>query len=150
MTLLTRWTPYNDRLALRAPLRDVSRFMDDLVRTTLSDASPAGYPPADVSETGDAYTVTVEIPGLRKEDIQLSVHENMLTLRLNKPQLQPEDKSRTYSHVERFYGTFERQFGFASSIDADGVKATYKDGVLEIVLPKAANARKRSIEVEVK
>ncbi len=109
----------------------------------------ATYPLADVAETGDAYTVTVEVPGIRKDDIQLSVQENILSLRVTK-QSGKDEEGRTCRHVERFYGSFERHFPFSSTIDPDHMKAGYRDGVLEIVLPKAENARKREIAIEVK
>lgn len=148
MSSLTRWSPLADSIT-RTPLREMSRFMDDFFRLPLADLTQVTYPLADVAETGDAYTVTVEVPGIRKDDVQLSVQENILSLRVTKQSAKDEEK-RTYRHVERFYGTFERHFPFSSTIDADQVKAAYRDGVLEIVLPKAENARKRQIAIEVK
>ena len=149
MTALTRWIPLNDTRSMRAPMREMNRMIDDFIGSSFSDVTAPAYPYADVSETGENYTVTVEIPGLKKEDIQLSVQENILSLRFNK-QAQKEENGRTYRHMERFYGTFERHFPFASSIDSSQVKATYKDGVLEVVLPKAESARPRTVDIEVK
>jgi HSP20 family protein len=148
MSSLIRWSPLGDSLT-RSPFREMSRVMDDFFRLPLSDLTQATYPLADVAETGDAYTVTVEVPGIRKEDIQLSVQENILSLRVTKQSEKDED-GRKYRHVERFYGTFERHFPFSSSIDPEHVKASYSDGVLEIVLAKAENARKREIAIAVK
>jgi HSP20 family protein len=134
---------------MRAPLRDMHHMIDDVIRSSFSDLTMPTYPYADVSETGENYTVTAEVPGLKKEDIQLRVQENILSLRINK-QAQKDEETRTYRHVERFYGTFERHFPFASSIDPNRVKATYKDGLLEIVLPKAESARARNVDIEIK
>jgi len=124
-------------------------MIDDFIRSSVSDMTTPTYPYTDVSETGENYTVTVEIPGLKKEDIQLSVQENILSLRFDK-QAQKEENGRTYRHVERFYGTFERHFPFASSIDPNQVKASYRDGLLEVVLHKAESARRRTVDIEVK
>ncbi len=148
MTSLMRWNPQSDSIT-RSPFQEMSRLIDDCFRRPLSDMTQAAYLLADVAETGDAYTVTVEIPGIRKDDIQLSVQENILSLRVTK-QAEKDEDGRTYRHVERFHGTFERHFPFSSTVDSDHVKATYRDGVLEIVLPKAENARKRQIAIEVK
>ncbi len=147
-TTLSRWSPFHDTLSVR-PMRDVSRLMEDFFRLPMSELAQANFPPADVTEDGNAYTVTVEIPGIRREDIQLSVQDNTLSLRVTKTS-DMKDEGKNYRHVERFYGTFERHFPFASAVDPNKVRATYKDGILEIVLPKAENARERRIEVEVK
>ena len=146
-TTLSRWSPFNDTLANR-PMREMSRLMDDFFRLPMSElAQAANFPPADVTEETNAYTVTVEVPGIRKEDIQLSVQDNVLSLRVAKT-ADTKNEGKNYRHVERFYGTFERHFPFASAVDPNKVRATYKDGVLEIVLPKAENARERRIEIE--
>ncbi len=149
MKTMTRWNPLTDSLALRSPLGDVSRLMDEMFRFPLAEVTQATYPFADVVESGDAYTVNVEIPGLKKEDIQLSVEDSTLSLRFTK-KAEAKEEGKTYRHVERFYGTFERHFPFATVVDSSQVKAAYKDGVLEIVLPKAENARERQIDVEIK
>lgn len=146
-TSLSRWIPF-DTLSTTRPRRDVSRLMDDLFRLPITELPSTHFPPADVTEDADAYTVSVEVPGVRKEDIHISVQENTLSLRVTKTS-DMKDEGKNYRHVERFYGTFERHFPFASSIDASKIQATYKDGVLQIGLPKAENARERKIEVNV-
>jgi HSP20 family protein len=137
-----------DTLSNTRPLRDMSRLMDDFFRLPISEVASTHFPPADVTEDADAYTVSVETPGVRKEDIHISVQENTLSLRVTKTS-DMKAEGKNYRHVERFYGTFERHFPFASSIDASKIQATYKDGVLQITLPKAENARERKIEVNV-
>ena len=154
-TSLTRWNPLTDSLTMRAPLHvhEMGRMVDDLFRYPFSEVTPATYPFSDIAETGDSYIVSVEIPGLKRDDVQLSVQDNTLSLRFTKQsqkQQEGEGNGRTYRHVGRFWGTFERHYPFAAAIDPDHVKASYRDGVLEIVLPKAENARKREIAIEVK
>jgi HSP20 family protein len=124
-------------------------MIDDFIRSSFSEVTVPTYPHADVSENDESYTVSVEVPGLKKEDIQLSVQENVLSLRVTK-QAQKEETGRTTKRTERFYGTFERHFPFASPIDSSKVKATLKDGILEVVLPKAEEARTRTVDIEVK
>ena len=147
-TTLSRWNPFTDSTSLR-PMHEMSRLMDDLFRFPTGELAHASLPVADVTEDGNAYTVAVEVPGIKREDIQLSVQENTLSLRVTRRSDKTEE-GKTYRHVERFYGTFERHFPFASAVDPSQVRATYQDGVLEIVLPKAENARERRIEIDVK
>ena len=126
-------------------------MVDDLFRNSFTGVTSATYPFCDVVETGDSYIVSVEIPGLKLDDVQLSVQDNTLSLRFIKQsqkQNEGEENGRTYRHVGRFGGTFE-VFPFARPIDADQVKASYRDGVLEIMLPKAADSRTRNISIDV-
>jgi HSP20 family protein len=143
MSNLIRFNPHRDSLGLR----EMSRLMDDFFRFPTTETTRSAYPATDVSETGDAYTVTVEIPGLKKDGIELSVHDNTLSLRFTKEE-QKKEEGQTFRHIERSCGTFERHFPFATALDASKVKATYKDGLLEVTLPKAVEARQRKIEVE--
>jgi len=152
---LTRWNPLTDGdLTMRAPLHahEMHRMVHELFHNPFSGVTSATYPFCDVVETGDSYIVSVEIPGIRLDDVQLSVQDNTLSLRFIKQsqkQHEGEENGRTYRHVGRFGGTFERYFPFAAPIDADQVKANYRDGVLEIVLPKAVDSRTRNISIDV-
>ena len=146
-TTLSRWNPFSDSMTMRP--RELSRLMDDFFRFPTGELAQTSLPAADVSEDGTSYTVAVELPGVKREDVQLSVQDNTLSLRVTR-RAEKTDEGKTYRHVERFYGTFERHFPFASAVDPSNVRASYKDGVLEIVLPKAENARERRIEIDVK
>jgi len=147
-TTLSRWHPFTDVVSVR-PHREVNRLMDDFFRFPLTELAPNPLPPADIFEDGEAYTVSVEVPGIKREDIQLSMQNNTLSLRVTR-RAEKKDETKTYRHVERSYGSFERHFPFASAMDSSKVRASYQDGILEIVLPKAENARERSIEIDVK
>jgi HSP20 family protein len=149
---LTRWNPFIDGTSVR-PTREMSRLLDDLFRIPVTDLTASSIsgslPLADITEDGEAYTVAVEVPGIKREDIHLSVQDNTLSLRVTRHAEKTEEQ-KTYKHVERFYGTFERHFPFASAVDSSKVRASYQDGILSIVLPKAENARERRIEIDVK
>jgi HSP20 family protein len=152
---LTRWNPMTDgSLTMRAPLHthEIRRMVDDLFQNPFTGVTSATYPFCDVVETGDSYIVNVEIPGLKLDDVQLSIQDNTLSLRFIKQspkQSEGEENGRTYRHVGRFGGTFERHFPFAAPIHAEQVKASYRDGVLEIILPKAEDSRTRNISIDV-
>jgi HSP20 family protein len=107
-------------------------------------------PPVDIYETeGKEIVLKVELPGIRREDIDLTVEQNTLTI---KGQRRPDESIREqqYHRLERSYGAFSRSFTLPNTIDATGVRADYRDGVLTITLPTRADARPRQIQVEVK
>jgi len=148
MTLLARWRPMRGFLDIR---EELDRLFDDLMST-----SELGYPAAgtwsprvDVSETDDEIIVSAELPGIDREDIKVNVEDNVLTFSGEKKQ-EKETKKRNYHRIERSYGSFHRSFTLPTKIESDRVKATFKDGVLTIHLPKADEAKTRQIPVEVK
>jgi HSP20 family protein len=106
------------------------------------------WPQVDVSETEQAYTVTADLPGLSEKDIELNLAENALTISGEKrSERNEEDGGRRYS--ERSFGRFQRVIPFPAEVDADQVKASCKDGVLTITLPKNAKARDKTRRIEI-
>src|SRR5581483_5167232 len=89
----------------------------------------------DVKETNSEITFHVELPGMKQEDIDVEFDGRTLVIR-GKREFSEEDKKENYIRVERRYGSFERTFSIGSSIKRDEIKATYKDGILTLVLPK--------------
>jgi HSP20 family protein len=107
-------------------------------------------PPVDIFETGDHEIVLkAELPGLARNDIDLKIENNMLTIRGERKPL-PSVRPEQYHRVERVNGSFSRSFSLPSTIDGERVRAEYRDGVLSIVLPMREEARPRQIQVEVK
>jgi len=106
-------------------------------------------PAADISENKDNFVVTAELPGIRKEDIKVTVQNNMFTISGEKKR-DVEDKGDTWHRVERSYGIFARSFELPAMIDANKIKADFKDGVLTIELPKAEDAKPKEIMIDVK
>jgi len=120
---------------------------DELER--LFEAPLTGWLPAlDVQEDKDGFTVRVELPGLKREDIEVSLHDGVLSI-------SGERKAETASEgvevhrQERCYGKFERDLSLPAAVAADKVKAAYKDGILTISLPKTEEARPKQIDVSV-
>lgn len=113
------------------------------------DAPEAGYSPAlDVKETGDAYTVQVDLPGLDRKDLQVRVEDGVLSVRgERKAEHQEEAKERSWLRVERAWGSFERHLRLGEGVDPERVAAEYKDGVLTVTVPKKAGAQPRVVEV---
>jgi HSP20 family protein len=112
------------------------------------NAGAAWVPPVDIFEETDSIRITTEVPGVRPQDVKISIEGNVLTVSGTKQQTAEERTERAHRY-ERTYGQFERSFTLPASVDSTKVKAHYEHGVLTITLPKAEKARPRQIEVEV-
>lgn len=144
---IVRWTPRRDMLRIQD---EMNRLFNNFVRSTEADREQTMWSPqVDIFESDDEISVTVEIPGMEKEDVTVSIQDNVLTLKGEKKQ-DTESKDKNFHRVERAYGSFERSFSLPSTIQTDRVKATAKDGVLTIALPKAEEAKPKEIAIAVK
>jgi HSP20 family protein len=128
------------------------RLLDELFRGGLREWPRPGragafVPAMDISDDDRHYTITVELPGSKKEDVQVEVHDDMLTIRGEKKS-EREEKKEQRRYVERSYGSFSRSFRVPADADADHVDASFKDGVLTIRLPKIEAAKPRTIAVK--
>jgi len=128
------------------PLRDLRAWQERLERLAAQRGS-AWDPPIDVYETPARYVVTAELPGLTREQIELALQDNQLTIRGDRPAAGPETATRHYHQVERGHGSFRRTLAFADPVDEDGIAADLRDGVLTITLPKIATVP-RKIDVQ--
>ena len=104
------------------------------------------YPACDVFEDKDAVKIVAELPGVKPEDVKLSLENNLLTIRGEKKQ-EAEERSERIHRYERSYGSFERAFVLPSTVDGDKISAQYQNGILTILVPKAERARPREIPV---
>ena len=136
--------------ALRAPeiglsnfRREMDRFFDQIVD---GDDLPAGawMPDIELSENKEAVTVKAEVPGIEPKDLQVTLENGMLTLRGEKRQVSEQKDERLY-RSERRYGSFARGIRLPASVDAANVAATFRNGVVTVVMPKAQEARGRTI-----
>jgi len=144
---LVRWRPRRD---LPVPQEDVDRAFERIFRTWMGPVSFSEFswnPTVDVAETSDEVVVKAEMPGMSKDDIDITVEDNQLILSGEKKQEQ-EEKDSNYYRVERSYGAFRRIFTLPARVDVATVKATYQDGVLTVRVPKAEAAKAKKIEIE--
>ncbi|HET7249135.1 MAG TPA: Hsp20/alpha crystallin family protein [Gemmatimonadales bacterium] len=111
-------------------------------------ATAAWVPPVDVLEQADAIRIMAELPGVKPEDVKISVEGNVLTLHGMKQQVAEERTERVHRY-ERTYGAFERSFTLPATVDTQHINANYDNGVLTITLPKAEQAKPRQIAVQV-
>ena len=133
--------------------REINTMLDKFVRGgTVDDGSFAishWMPAVDVAEREEEYQVKVELPGVSKEDVEITMQENILTIRGEKKQ-EKESTGSSYHRLERSYGSFQRSFTLPTSVKHDKVEAAFNDGILTITLPKAEEAKPKEIKVEVK
>ncbi len=108
----------------------------------------AWVPPTDVFEDAAGLKIVAELPGLTRDDVQLTVENHTLTIRGEKKQV-AEEKSTRVHRYERSYGAFERSFTLPNTVDVTRVEAKFEQGVLTVTLPKAEQAKPRTIEVKV-
>lgn len=101
----------------------------------------------DVKEDDKAFTVHAEVPGVKKEDIQVDVDHDRITLRAEAKQEKEEKKGEKIVYSERTYGMASRSFTLPAEVDANAVKAEYKDGILNLTLPKKANGAAKRIAI---
>jgi HSP20 family protein len=124
------------------PLRDL-RLWQERLEHLAAQHGTAWAPPIDVYETEDRYVVTAEVPGLSRDQIELAVHDNRLTIRGTRSAGMPENAARRYHQVERGHGSFERAFRFADPVDQEHISADLRDGVLTVTMPKTASPPRR-------
>ena len=114
---------------------------------TRSSASLMRAPETDVVETEREIRVQVEMPGLKRENIEVDVENNVLTIRGEKREERTEGQEGRYHLAERRWGTFARSFVLPRDVDADNIQASFEDGVLTVRIPKSEKARRRKIDV---
>jgi len=140
---LQKWAPFYgfDRF-----LDDVNRAVDGQFRSL--NGTNRGYSFAvDVREDEKELRVTAELPGIRSEDMNVRVEDNVLTISAER-RFEDEENRDSYHRIERFYGSYERTFTLPSYVDSGKIKAEYKDGILTLHLPKKPETQPRRIKVK--
>ena len=139
---LVRWEPFN----LRSVFGDL--FDGTFDRSEGQPSKSNWHPAVDVLESKDSYLVRAELPGMKKEDIKVEINDGMLVLSGERQSEKPAEGVE-YRHVERVAAKFWRSFSLPETVKQDGIEASYKDGVLEVRVPKAEETKPRQIEISV-
>ena len=140
MANLTRWDPFQDMMTLREAMNQL--FEESFVRPEMARG---GFVPAlDLSETEEAYIVEATVPGLKSEDLEVTVENNLLTIK-GEIKHESEETKRNYHRIERRYGSFQRQISLPRLVKADAIKASLEHGVLRLEIPKAEEVKPRKI-----
>ena len=143
---LVRWEPFEGLTALR---REMDRLFEDFSHGggALRFWERAAEPAVEVSDTAEAVVVKVQVPGINKDDIQLTITENALTV---KGEMKEEEKKedKNYHRQEFRYGAFVRSVALPAPVQAEKASAQLKDGVLEVTMPKSAEAKVKHIPIQ--
>lgn len=147
MTLI-RWTPAASHCGTSRP--EMDRLFDNFLatRSLPMQANDTMAPPVDIEETDEAFVLRADLPGIDSKDIKVRLKSDVLTLRAERKR-DAGQKDGAVHRLERTYGVYERAFTIKTPVRGDQVKATYRDGVLEIRCPKSDEARVREIDVQV-
>lgn len=148
---IVRWNPAKELMNIE---REFNRLFDSFgsrfgLRDTDEDFENAVWSPlTDISEDDDKYVLNMDIPGVEKKDVKISYKNGNLIVSGERKQ-ESEDKSSKYHRIERAYGKYYREFALPEKILEDKIEAKFKDGTLQIIVPKAEEAKPKEIEIKV-
>lgn len=145
MPITARWNPQQNLDSIHSQL---SRFLEPFTRMADEDlVSGAWVPPVDVAETQEKIIVRAEIPGMKQEEIQIEFENGLLSIRGERKLVKQDGV--TFHRVERTFGNFSRTFTLPRTVDPEKISATYRDGILEIEVPKKEEAKPKQIRIAV-
>jgi len=145
---LVPWRPFGELTPFRQEMENLwKRFFGESLFP--GPVSGEWLPSADISETKDKLLIKAELPGLEAKDINVSMSDDVLTIKGMKEK-EEEEKDEHYYHCERYCGSFQRSFRLPVNVQSNKVEATFDKGVLKITLPKTEEAKKKEIEIKVK
>ncbi len=146
MSNLIRWEPVREMMTLREAM---DRLFDDAFTRPLSMSAVSAMPAIDLYQTVDEIVVKAALPGLKPDEVQISVTGEVLTLRGEFKQ-QEEKKEATWHMREQRYGSFERSIMLPTEVQTDKAKADFENGILTVSLPKAEAVKPRTINIKAK
>jgi HSP20 family protein len=151
MANLTRWEPFHEMVSLRDAM---DRLFDESFLKPFGDSSSFGYqwPSVNLTETGDEIIAKVALPGMKPEDVKISLTGNVLNLsgEFSSESEKSEEKGVTYHLREHRYGSFSRALTLPTAVQGDKIKAEYENGIVTLTLPKAEEARPKTVNIKVK
>ena len=146
---IMRWKPTRDLFTIREDMnRLFDSFFSELPERRRGLLEGEWVPSVDVAETDDEIVVTVELPGVKQDDVDITVTDDILILK-GKKEEEKEIKKENYHRVERSYGSFQRSISLPTAVRADKAKATYNNGVLNVTVPKTEEAKPKQIKISV-
>ena len=144
---LTRWYPK------RSPISDFTRTMNSIFNTlSEEEEEPSVYsfdPAIDIQENGDKFELTAELPGIDKEDVNISINDDVLTISGEKKSTVKKEDAQCY-RSERMFGKFERSFRLPDEVDQDNIEANYENGILRLDIPKSEESKPKEREIKIK
>ncbi len=141
-----RWDPFRDLNTLQERMNLLFEDANRGWRAEEPSSTTSWSPAVDIYETESEIIVQAELPGMERKEIELSLENNVLTLKGDR-RFEKEGKDENYHRIERSYGSFTRAFSIPAMVNEEEIKADYKEGVLAILLPKKERARSKQIEI---
>ncbi|MFL6261484.1 MAG: Hsp20/alpha crystallin family protein [Thermoanaerobaculia bacterium] len=141
---VTRWNPNAAYLSREPFARLFESFFNEAQGEEVSNRT--WVPPVDIQETADGYRLQAELPGLTRDDINITLENNVLRLS-GERKLEKDVRKESFQRIERTYGAFSRAFALPQQVNGEGVQAACENGVLTITVPKAEQAKPRKIEI---
>ena len=139
---LARWNPFRE-------LDDVfNPYQTGFLTKSIDSSSTEWSPLADITETEEAFHVKAELPGVKKDDVDVSLSNGVLTLK-GERRTEEETKDEKQHRIERFHGTFVRRFDLPDNIDQDGITADYVDGILSLTIPKTTKTTPETMKIDI-
>lgn len=145
---LVRWEPLDGLNRIQSRINDLFDETFGRPRAFSTSANGVWFPPVDVLESKDSYLIRAELPGMKKEDFNLEVKDRTLTLSGERKFEEPANGVE-YHRVERVSGKFIRSFSLPQTVKSDEIKANYRDGILEVHVPKADEAKPKQIAINI-
>jgi HSP20 family protein len=152
MATMTRWDPFQDLRSAQEEMAQMSPMLAHALGLHAQQqgsgrATTTAWAPAlDISERKDAYLVTVELPGIKPEDLDITMEDGLLTIQ-GERQFTQESSEQQFHRVERRYGAFRRSITLPAQVQAEQIEATVDNGVLQIMVPKLEEAKPKRIQV---
>ncbi len=147
MPTITRWDPFRNLLNLQEQMNRL--FEDTFSRARADESSLAAWvPPVDIYETETELVLKADLPDVQEKDLDIRVENNLLTIR-GERKFDLTVKEDNYLRVERAYGTFSRSFALPNTVNPDAIRAEYRNGVLEVRMPKREESKPKQIRVTV-
>jgi HSP20 family protein len=136
----------------RRPAGSLTNWVDEFLNSEFRsrDLETSWTPRVDIVEEDNAYRVRADLPGLEKKDVDVTVENGIMTIRGERKFERTDKKDNSYEYYERRYGSFSRSFNLPENVDSTGIEATYRNGVLDITLPKSEKAKPKQVEIKLR
>lgn len=140
---IARWRPWSEMSGVQ---NEVNRIFEDFFTRSTTEGNAIFAPPLDIAESENEIVVKVEVPGIAQKDIDITVHDGVLTVKGEK-RVEKDDKNLQWHRIERSYGSFARSLTLPNTVNQENIKAAYKDGVLTLTLAKREETKPRQINI---